>query len=326
MRGLPYICSSSRLWGRRKPCESALTPVRPFESKALIDMLQQICEKTRLGIVLFLVGLLATFAIVVTSGGSVDRGVFRNQIHLISLGENELNDCAWDTNVTVAVAGLPRSGSTMAYNIVRMLLMQYQPSLLYGWISDSILNKPMKQYISNSHHNLSIVYKTHRLDLILVQKSDLIIFTHRDPIDQLCSLGVMFDGEILKNCSHAQKKCRWLEGLQRDLYSQAKNKSIIDLSYEEISNPLLQHKAVDKLVDKLSINAACVAPSLYYSLANLRPPAQGTFLSHHPFTLIHAGHIHADKSQCNSLKGCLLLDSDCESWVSRGGRMIEKIV
>lgn len=251
----------------------------------------------------------------------VGRGAFRNQIRLITLRGNELNDCLLNPDITASVVGLPRSGSTIAYNIVRMVLMHYQPSLLYGWIEDSILNKPMKEYVSKNHHNLSIVYKTHILDHNLVQNSDLLIFTHRNPVDQLCSMGLMIDGTILKNCSHAQKTCREIESLQRDLYVKAKSKSILDLNYEEVSNPLLQHKAVDKLVDKLSLNPACIAPSLYHSLANLLPPETGIFPSYHPFTLIHADHIHADKSKCNSLEGCLLLDSICESWASRGGRM-----
>ena len=264
----------------------------------------------------FLLGLLATLVF-------IHRATWRNQIQFTTSRGNELNGCLLGTNVTVSTAGLPRSGSTLAYNIVRMVLMQYEPSLLYGWIDDKILNKPMKEYISKNHHNLSIVYKTHELDQELVQKSDLLIFTHRDPIDQVCSLGLMFDGAILKNCSHAQKRCQWLKRLQRDLFSKVKSKTVLDFNYEEISNPLLQHKAVERLLEKLSLNAACLTSSFYRSLANLRPPAQDIFSPHHPFTLIHAGHTHGNKSKCNSLQGCLLLDPECESWVSRGGRMNE---
>lgn len=258
--------------------------------------------------------------------GSAGTRAFGSQIHRIDLGLPQTwgdgqKRCVLDEHMTVSVAGLPRSGSTIAYNIVRMLLIQYQPSLLYGWIDELISNKTMRDYVSKDYHDISIVYKTHRLEQHLVQNNDLVIFTHRDPIEQVCSLGLMFDQDILTNCTQAQIQCRWLEGLQRDLYSNATHGSIVDLDYEELSNPLSYHKAVDKIADKLSLDAGCISPSFFHEISRLRPPADGVFSDHHPFTLMHAGHTHANTSQCDVLHMCLLGDSDCKSWISRGGRI-----
>lgn len=233
-----------------------------------------------------------------------------------------VDNCSLDTDLTVCVAGLPRSGSTLAYNIVRLLLMQYQPSLLYGWIGDRILNKNMGQYITGNQHNLTIVYKTHHLSEALVNSSDFFVFTHRNPIDQLCSLGLMFDSKILKNCSHAQEKCRWLVRLQEELYSKTSNKSVIELNYEEIITPSLQPQTVERILEKISLRKECISPTLYRTLGKLGSPKSGIFSPHHPFTLIHAGHQHEDRSRCLDLKACLLQDSVCNSWVARKGEIV----
>ena len=252
-------------------------------------------------------------------GATLHVGALGSNIRRMGLGDDSQMDCILDRDVTVSVAGLPRSGSTIAYNMVRMVLTYYQPSLLYEWIDELISNKTMRDYVSKDHHNISIVYKTHILDEQLVQNSDLVIFTHRDPIEQVCSLGLMFDEEILTNCTHAQAQCRWMESTQRDLYNNVTGRPIIDFDYAELSNPALLYKAVDKLADELSIHAGCIAPSFYNSFSRLRPPKEGVFSVHHPFTIMHAGHIHASTSQCDGFHACLVDDSDCKAWISRGG-------
>lgn len=248
------------------------------------------------------------------------RRAFINQLGNHALG-HEQKRCLLDSKLTVSIAGLPRSGSTMAYNIVRMLFMHYQPSLLYGWIGDSIANKTIRQYIHKHHHKLSIVCKTHNLDDSLAKASDLIVFTHRDPIEQICSLGLMFEGKILKNCSYAQEHCRRIKDLQTLLYKRAINRSIIDIDYQKVLHPSLQHEVVDELADKFHLDKECIPSSFYENLANLETPEEGIFSKHHPFTLMHAGHSHNDRSKCKDIKSCLLSDSTCKAWIARGGRI-----
>lgn len=75
-------------------------------------------------------------------------------------------------------AGMPRSGSTWLFNVIRLLLENANyspPQFTSGWIDDIDLSDP------------NVLVKIHRYDENIIAKSDLIFYSYRDLRDAIAS-------------------------------------------------------------------------------------------------------------------------------------------
>lgn len=151
----------------------------------------------------------------------------------------------------IITAGMPRSGSTLLFNMVRLAVLaepksQKEERLSSGWISEILEMPDASAYL----------VKTHRLSRLMTMKSNSIFYSYRDVRDALVSNYRKFDKspsiEIVRE---------WIRQ-----YSIAKSKSVKMLKYEdmikdlrsqiiEISNTLskeLSDETINSLVYELN--------------------------------------------------------------------------
>ncbi len=80
-------------------------------------------------------------------------------------------------------AGMPRSGSTLMYNIIRQILMQhYDGTLSSGWVEE-IFDLPQAD---------TFLIKAHNLDKFQLIRANCIFYSYRDMRDALVSLSRKF--------------------------------------------------------------------------------------------------------------------------------------
>lgn len=160
----------------------------------------------------------------------------------------------------IAIFGLPRTGSTVLFNVVRLLVREIDPNVVSGF---GILFEKARQWKAAK---VSIVMKLHELakSKKMVDGKEIfnpwkehdvfeaVIFSHRKPGDQICSWchllgddkcrppkGLEQRKTMLANFKHGVKqKCYRLMGIQNRLYKNLHSLMLYDFSYEdEISSP-----------------------------------------------------------------------------------------
>ena len=100
-------------------------------------------------------------------------GRLKKDIHLLAKIKN---------SKLIVSAGMPRSGSTLLFNMVRLLLLEKikddsKSSLSSCWISE----------ISKTQEASLYLVKTHRLSHLILQKSEMALYSYRDVRDALVS-------------------------------------------------------------------------------------------------------------------------------------------
>jgi hypothetical protein len=228
--------------------------------------------------------------------------------------------------ITIGIIGLPRSGSTLIYNLVRMMIMFFDPNMISGWCGDIIQFKAITNWVETLHGHNTIVYKAHKISKPLLLHTDFFIFSHRDPYDSICSLGLMFRPEVFTDVITAKRMCHEQYLLQQQLYanisSTKKKMALLDISYSDLADPARRPSIITAI--STFLNLTQVPTHFVTSLVSrLSSPNQGMFPTHHPSTLLHANHTHSDSSRCTDLRLVMGDDSLCQSWHAIGGRFHE---
>lgn len=224
--------------------------------------------------------------------------------------------------ITVGCYGLPRTGSTVVYNLVRLLLGDVDPQLLEGWVEDTIGNQDIRTMVEGLHGQQSIVYKAHVVTPEMRDATDVFIFSHRSPYDAVCSYGLMFQPDVMDDDSKAVKHCRGMQCLQKSLYQAAEGKPTLDISYDTMLTDEGIINTLDQLIDLLKLGGMGIdRQRLVWKLRKLVPPAAGMFEPHHPKTLLHTEHVHTaeDRRRCAVVSSYLDNDPSCVAWNQMGG-------
>lgn len=165
----------------------------------------------------------------------------------------------------VVSAGMPRSGSTLLYNIIREILGQRFKNLASGWIDD----------INQFPKGDSYLIKTHWISKYLIWRSKYIFYTFRDLRDVAVSAQRKFDRPVS------------IEKIKVDIneYLKAKKYSDMMIKYElMMQNPI---EYIDKISDILDVTVD--SDSIYNKVMSIKPPINKSGYSKK--TLLHNNHI-----------------------------------
>lgn len=189
---------------------------------------------------------------------------------------NYANRSAWYLNHfglkrIIYSAGIPRSGSTLLYNILRTILIKkFGDDLTYGWIGDA-------ETMQKSKINL---IKTHEVNRIDYWRAYQTFFTYRDIRDVLVSRYRMFN----------KKPTYKIAKYHITNIELAKKRANLVLKYEDMLSDRL--KQIPIILETLKID---LDPE--WVLIQLPDPKKVTLKNdyHHEKTLLHANHITGTK-------------------------------
>ncbi len=222
-------------------------------------------------------------------------------------------------------AGLERSGSTVLYNILRILIRnKIDPNLLFG---DSLTHKNINTF---ANQNFAILLKTHwdcsklfesALSNFNKTKWNIYIFTsYRNLPDQICSeilMGMMRTNKptkrsIINRCHDHQYKYFSCYNSAYFAYQQ----NYDDIKNNNISKVIYDIAEVLNITNILTKNDVL---NIEYELKNLITINEAKNIVHHPLTFIHSDHIHTEKqknSTCNMpfIIDAIKSDKKCNSF------------
>lgn len=169
-------------------------------------------------------------------------------------------------------AGLPRSGSTLLYNLLRLTLVHHlndDEHLSCGWIED-MRTVPFGNYTLLKLHN-------HEEDL--TRRSDLIVYSYRDIRDVLASQQRKFGTPPSLNLADHLVS-------QHDSWCQSAH---IQIRYEDFDTKR-QSQLVKEIANHLDL-ANHIRPHQVIHQLEALPKTSETSEKYDPDTLFHPGHI-----------------------------------
>lgn len=168
-------------------------------------------------------------------------------------------------------SGMPRSASTLLYNILRLALEQkYKKDLNACWIYDIEEYTKAKVYL----------IKMHDLRLTLTKyRANMIFYSYRDVRDSLVSLNKIF--KIEPNIDLCRK-------FIKD-YHEAKKRGAYFFRYEQLTKN--ETDVISKILRILDIDI-----DTKYILEHLPKPNLKTSLNHDRISLMHGGHMTGTKN------------------------------
>jgi hypothetical protein len=227
--------------------------------------------------------------------------------------------------VFVVVGGAPRSGSTLLYNMARILVRRYDPNIIAGW---SFNEEELKYW---TKQNVSVVIKTHSYtnkwystfaNQENLTRTPLLVLAQRDPYEEGCSLihkdGRLDHGMCQKIVCEEYHLRQHLEHVYTLDFRRLEQKEIYDEELAFVltelnnalglpSNNLQDERAIQEVANELS---------------RLRPVA---FEQHHPVTLIHSNHVSPPNKWeiCNVNHEMQQLRADplCQRLATNGGKL-----
>lgn len=171
-------------------------------------------------------------------------------------------------NQLILSAGMPRSASTLLYNIIRLCLYKkFGDNLTSGWIGD--INFFKKNKIN--------LIKVHQINSMLAMKAKYIFYTYRDVRQALVSANIKFNTPL------TIISCRKMI----DQYEMAKKYADLMISYENIVNNTKQQ--ISRIANILKIDV-----DIEDIIKNLPLITSNRFLSegkkHNLLTALHENH------------------------------------
>ena len=168
----------------------------------------------------------------------------------------------------IVSAGMPRSGSTLLFNLLKnILLVKYPDRLSYGWIGD----------VKNLAKGDAYLIKTHGLDSYYCLRSQFKFYTYRDV--RVAAVSAIRKFDIEPNIETVRGHI--------EQYNVAKENCDMIIKYEDlIANPL---KYTKHITETLGITAD--QQELVDRCFNLQPPKEKTDgNSYSRETLLHKEH------------------------------------
>ena len=187
---------------------------------------------------------------------------------------------------------MPRSGSTLLYNIVRIVASHIDSNTLAGWIDDTLThNQTIRQYISQDSKSFPVVYKTHEVSPILLNRTDIFFISHRDPMAAISSLLCMFPAKYISVKVACNEYAYFIHNIEQ----------IFDLRVLTFEHNWLRKKvgtidAIRKISRLLGQRVGQPVhvkfyKSIYKSLQQLKQPTSHEFGGFaHPASLLHYNH------------------------------------
>ena len=174
----------------------------------------------------------------------------------------------YSTRPVIVSAGMPRSGSTLLFNLLKnILLIKYSDKLSYGWIGD----------VNKLPRGDAFLIKMHSLDDYYCFRSQFKFYTYRDVRVAAVSAIRKFDTEpnIENIRGHIQQ------------YIVAKENCDLIIQYEDlITDPLRYTQKVSKKLG-IPINQQEIVETTF----NLQPPnVLEDGMGYSQETLLHKGH------------------------------------
>lgn len=228
--------------------------------------------------------------------------------------------------LVVVAAGLPRTGSTWIYNVLRILMRQRDPNTIAGWYAD--LQNIWRNHKTHRYDNMqvswltaykslgtSILIKMHgpspfrgfSRGLSLGEGADLTVLTHRDLRSEVRS----WVYQNFNSSVHAGKvddtpfgdSAQWVRVAHRILTERNStlnsigNGNYLDIRYEDWNDKDAdaQLAIVRSIADKLEWHfdddqlRDCILEA-----ARIRPPDTGAVLMYNPVSKLHPGHTRID--------------------------------
>lgn len=247
-----------------------------------------------------------------------------NQTRLFQHVSNFANTSSTSKPDIIGCLGAPRSGSTLTFNLVRLLVDKIDPNSASGWIDDVVGGQKLKEIIPKMRGHLSVVYKAHDLDDVdVINATDIFILSHRAPFDAICSIGLMFDNKLLLHGDSAVRACHWMRCSQKKIYQAIGNKPAIDMEFDDLADDLKLTNVLQKLTTMLQMRRVFIDfDEIVQRVRLLKPPPKDIFQIHHPKTLLHEHHVHSaeENRACDGLRQALMGDPFCSSWEKLRGR------
>lgn len=281
-------------------------------------------------------GALAVLVIQLALG---DRRQTRRDSFLLSTRPEKL---------VVVAAGLPRTGSTWIFNVLRILVRIRDPNSVAGWYADLI--NIWKNHKTHKYDNMKVswleAYKSLNTSIVLKMHgpgpfkhfshgtslgdgADLTVITHRDLRSEVRSWvyqnwnGSIHSGDIQK--TPFADPAQWLR-VAEHILKERKNTlasigtgNYLDIRYEEWNDGGLeaQVRVAGEIAAHLKwrfspeeIRAAAV------EAARLEAPADGAVLMYNPVNKLHPGHTRLDASdrafQAVLQRGYKAIETDAE--------------
>lgn len=230
--------------------------------------------------------------------------------------------------LVIVAAGLPRTGSTWVFNVLRILLRMRDPNSVAGWYAD-LINiwknhkthrwDHMRETWLDAYRSLntSLLLKMHGPGPFrgfshgssLESSTDLTVITHRDLRTEVRSWvyqnwnASIHAGDISKTpFSNSEEWVRVAHHIlterKNTLESIGQGKAI-DIRYEDWNDkPFpVQIKVIREMA--IHLDWDFTNWELRYAAveaARLEPPAQGAILMYNPVSKLHAGHTRVDAS------------------------------
>ncbi|KAI0565588.1 P-loop containing nucleoside triphosphate hydrolase [Gracilaria domingensis] len=228
--------------------------------------------------------------------------------------------------LVIVAAGLPRTGSTWVYNVLRILARIRDPNSVAGWYADLIniwKNHKTGRYdhmkeswlTAYKSLNTSVVIKMHgpgpfklfSHGLPLEKAADLTVITHRDLRTEVRSWvyqnwnSSIHSGEI--DSTPFGDPSQWVRVAHHILDERKSTlKSIgsgrfLDIRYEDWNNEALekQLEIIGQIANELHWDYTkdeLMATAI--EAARLEPPANGAVLMYNPVNKLHPGHTRVD--------------------------------
>jgi len=212
-------------------------------------------------------------------------------------------------------AGLPRTGSTGLYNMIRHWVMLADPDAVYGWKYNP---EEIEAIVTEK---VTLLVKLHHPYAFGSVKPDVVFFSHRKPSDTHCSLKMMgFD--------KGESTCSFFKGIQHNLYrwyneiNSDGSVTMYDMDFRDwVSRPLEVIAEVGELLGVHPIREQDVA-WIYDQVVNTNAfKFVGDMIpAHHPITLMHAHHRNAEQTReemCGEVNGWV--QKHCPEWEKREG-------
>ena len=220
--------------------------------------------------------------------------------------------------IDLVIGGAPRSGSTILFNLMRILVRRIDPNVIAVWVSD--IDEAKLDYWQKN--NVSVIVKTHSLVQTWLPRLGTLLLTYRDPYELACSL-VHKDGSVsISMCPkivceeyHLRSHLHLAYALDYRRLAHELPTLVVEVA-RAVQLPALDTRAVDEVVSELQA---------------LRPVAYGNDLisAQHPVTLLHRNHVaqpaatgsSSYTSRCEPHLRPLRQDLICQRLQESAGRM-----
>ena len=167
------------------------------------------------------------------------------------------------------VAGVPRSGSTWAFNAARRLLELSGTALQAAWIADYRPEDPAPVHLVKAHKPEEVTFTP-----------DIVLTTRRRP--EACLASLIRMGWLKNEPEAIRRSWAW----HHRLYAHWQARSDLEIAYGEITGA--PEAALDRLAAVLDLSLPPGATAAVAAeLAALQAPGTGHY---DPVTLLHPGH------------------------------------